>query len=357
MVKGVETYESKRIPRTKPVIAPLELSSTYLWSIKYHLKTLPRVGKLQTMQAPIVPLLSDYIEMYFNKTDFSHNPRLVHKPQQDYLKQCMHKVYGRKNILFCIDVEAWELNGDFITEIGISIYDPRVQFLSMMPSTTQIHILIRENLERHNGRFVPDHARNFNGGTSLVMSEYEAACFIQTLINFYFEPNNSKLGGSLVGHDVKGDIKWFNQLGVKFPDKVDIIDTHTLFGFTTGKNGTSLKNALIAVDIPYAFLHNAGNDAYYTLLVLMKLCDPRCRLVYSLDKTKEEPESVESTPHPEGGEVKDVNMDGSKSSLDSVKENKPKKKSKSRNRLTPNLADTVVVDTALDATSYIFMGQ
>ena len=39
-----------------------------------------------------------------------------------------------------------------------------------------------------------------------------------------------------------------------------------------------------AHDIPHAFLHNAGNDAYYTLVLALRLCDPQSRALSTLDK-------------------------------------------------------------------------
>ncbi|KAK6201656.1 uncharacterized protein RJT21DRAFT_76837, partial [Scheffersomyces amazonensis] len=164
-----------------------------------------------------------------------------------------------------IDVEAFEMNTNLITEIGISIYDPREQFTSMVPTIHNIHIKIQENFDYPNGRFVPNHGMNFNGGTTYLMKLHSAATFTQGLINHYFIKSRSgDVRTCLIGHDVKGDIKWLNTLGIKFPNNVPIIDTSILFSMSQGKNGTSLKNALIRVQIPHAFLHNAGNDAYYT---------------------------------------------------------------------------------------------
>lgn len=74
-----------------------------------------------------------------------------------------------------------------------------------------------------------------------------------------------------------------NSLGVNFPTGYQTIDTNHLCRISHGRANISLKKALEAVDIPYAYLHNAGNDAYYTLLLAMKLCDPQSRVRYGLD--------------------------------------------------------------------------
>jgi hypothetical protein len=233
--------------------------------------------------------LNNVIGEYLETSNFRENPKLNNPNHFKYFTNCVERVYGRKNILFSIDVEAWELNTNSVTELGISIYDPRSQVLAMMPTITQIHIKIRENLDLRNGRYVPDHADNFVGGVTYVMSREEAVKFTQTLVDYYFFYLPQKLSPgkhicSLVGHGVGGDIKWFTKLGIKFPQNMNIVDTQNLFTFTQGDKGNSLKNGLIKVEVPNAFLHNAGNDAYYTLILAMKLCDPICRDHYRLDK-------------------------------------------------------------------------
>lgn len=193
-------------------------------------------------------------------------------------------MFGRTSTLFALDIEAWELNTQIVTEIGIAIYDPRDQQVSLVPSTIQIHIRIKEHLDKTNGRYVPNHARNFNGNITYIMSQADAALFTQSLVNYYFcKVRQSGFSTFLVGHNLKGDIKWMNSIGVLFPSEYSTIDTNSLCRITHGKTNISLRKALEAVEIPYAYLHNAGNDAYYTLLLAMKLCDPQSRTRYSLD--------------------------------------------------------------------------
>ncbi|CUM45200.1 uncharacterized protein AC631_03488 [Debaryomyces fabryi] len=223
-------------------------------------------------------IINNYI-LQISKQSRLHNPSSL-----AILKEGMKIVYGRRSILFCIDVEAWEVNTKVVTELGIAIFDPRKQGNALMPNITLIHIIIKENMRRKNGRFVPEHSRNYNGKTTYILSEIEAVKFIQSLIQYYFIDIRHKRQCYLVGHDVRGDIQWMLKLGIHFPADTSSLDTQKIYAASHGMNGASLKNALRSADIPHAFLHNAGNDAYYTLVLALRLCDPQSRALSTLDK-------------------------------------------------------------------------
>lgn len=223
-------------------------------------------------------IINNYI-LQISKQSRLHNPSSL-----AILKEGMKIVYGRRSILFCIDVEAWEVNTKVVTELGIAIFDPRKQGNALMPNITLIHIIIKENVRRKNGRFVPEHSRNYNGKTTYILSEIEAVKFIQSLIQYYFIDIKHKRQCYLVGHDVRGDIQWMLKLGIHFPADTSSLDTQKIYAASHGMNGASLKNALRSADIPHAFLHNAGNDAYYTLVLALRLCDPQSRALSTLDK-------------------------------------------------------------------------
>ncbi|KAK6465994.1 good for full dbp5 activity protein 2 [Scheffersomyces coipomensis] len=302
--------------------------------VQTHISNIPRLKHLDTLSDNTNPIFQSIIDDYFVNNNFKHHPSLSNAHQLNYLRSCISQVYGRKSILFCIDVEAYEMNTNIITEIGICIYDPRDQLTAMMPTINQIHIKINEHFDKFNGRFVPNHTVNFNGGTSFVMPITQAATLTQSLINYYFfETRNNDIRTCLIGHDVKGDIKWLNTLGVKFPENVPIIDSHKLFALTQGKNGNSLKNALTRVQVPYAFLHNAGNDAYYTLLLVMRLCDPQCRRSFSLDVMK----------------PLDINKEGIVPLMHDVSLKSKKSKAKKH-----NVADLIMVESAEEAATLMF---
>lgn len=205
---------------------------------------------------------------------------LLNKDNLRDLRYWVDNIYGRTMVLFCIDVEAWERDNSIITEIGISVYDPLEQEDAMMPSINSFHIIPREHASYKNGRYVPDHSRFFAGNATHVMDLEDAIVFIELLIMKYFEEH--PLPCCLVGHDLKGDVKWLNTLGISFPERHNRLDTQRLLSYSTGQKN-SLTNCLRLLEIPHSHLHNAGNDAFYTLLLALKASDPVSRGRFSLD--------------------------------------------------------------------------
>ena len=180
-----------------------EISKEHLLEMTSHLEALPQFQTLEDESLAHHIIYQSMVDKYAsNNQNFKTNPRLADPRTRNNLLELMKDVYGRKSILFALDVEAWELDTNIVTEIGIAIYDPRGQADSLIPATIQLHIRIKEHLARTNGKYVPHHAHNFNGNTSYIMSEREAATLTQSLINFYFISAESKgTGCYLVGHD------------------------------------------------------------------------------------------------------------------------------------------------------------
>ncbi|KAI5956035.1 hypothetical protein KGF57_003521 [Candida theae] len=241
-----------------------------------------------------------------NQSDILANPRLSNKFYKRNFQTHMRHMLNRELILFSIDIEAWEMHNQTVTEIGIGIYDPRRNSaFSVVPEITKLHIRVLENMHRVNGKFVVDHAVNFVGEPTLVMSMRDSVVLIQALFDYFFEyvggedegvagagagagagvgvGGNGGLSTYLVGHGVPGDIKWLKSIGIEFPQTYSVLDTLEILKITHGKQNLSLAKALAKVDIPHPFLHNAGNDAYYTLLLALRLLDPGVRSLYKLD--------------------------------------------------------------------------
>ena len=224
-----------------------------------------------------------------------------------YLEKCIRLMASQRAICFCLDIEAFETNQNVITEIGISIYDPRENMVpSMVPITKNYHLIIEESLELRNQKWVCDYKDCYLLGESYVLSLKECVHFIQSLINYYLVPvteEDKTWSRAFVGHHVSGDLKWLETIGVKFPGRgyeghldhtlllaetpgdldVFILDTEQFYRKSYGEKGSSLGKILRLFEIPHAFLHNAGNDAYYTLHLFMKFCDVNFRKISGMD--------------------------------------------------------------------------
>ncbi|CAG61440.1 uncharacterized protein GVI51_K05687 [Nakaseomyces glabratus] len=223
----------------------------------------------------------------------------------DYLTNCIKLLNSDRAILFSIDIEAFEFDTKIITEIGISIYDPRENLYSTAPITRNYHLIVSEVLQLRNSKFVCDYKDCYLLGESFVMPLKECCAFVQALLNYYMKPstdNERTWSRAFVGHNIKGDIKWLKDIGVDFRDigepagelrpykeeadknePVYLLDTEKLYCANYGRKGSNLGRILQLLEIPHAFLHNAGNDAHYTLELLKRMCDVQYRELKRLD--------------------------------------------------------------------------
>lgn len=224
----------------------------------------------------------DEIESYLSS--ISGNSLLKDPRNYKLLKNAMDIVFRQRRTLLCFDIEAWELNNGFVTEIGMAAYVPAKQRGALIPVIKMVHILIKEHMLRRNGRFVANHSDQFNGKISYVMTQDEAVRFVQGILDHHYSQEDKYY---LVGHGHQGDLSWLVSMGIRIPDDIQWLDTQSIYSATHGKKGASLTNALRQAEIPHALLHNAGNDAYYTLLLALRLSDPIGRALTHLDRPRD----------------------------------------------------------------------
>ncbi len=230
-------------------------------------------------------------EKYIKELDSSRkkHPILQDTGKFNIITDALRSVNGRKTTLISIDLEAFERNTEIVTEIGISIYDPVKEATSLVPSIINIHLILKETIKLRNGAFVHDHKDNFLGGSSLVVSKKTAVELIESVLEFYCVQRKAQgYEAAFVGHNLSGDLNWLKKLGVHLPQNPHILDTEKVYSASHGSQGNSLGAILKRLRIPHSFLHNAGNDAYFTLIALLKLSDPHCRRTEKLDSHEED---------------------------------------------------------------------
>ncbi|CAN3356548.1 hypothetical protein DICA3_F22342 [Diutina catenulata] len=190
------------------------------------------------------------------------------------VKEAISVVQMRGLPLVAIDVEAWERASEKVTELGISVYDPR-KSTGRFPHIRTTHLIIKENHKYFNSRYVPDKKHQYNGMVSYVMAQAECAKFIQKLL--------TGLGSefAFVGHQFDGDISWLRSIGIHIPE-VPVVDVGKIFQQSRSAGGT-LHGVLDFCDVPHANLHNAANDAYYTLVAALAITDPDFRQLKKMD--------------------------------------------------------------------------
>ncbi|PBK72698.1 hypothetical protein ARMSODRAFT_953098 [Armillaria solidipes] len=189
-----------------------------------------------------------------------------------------------KGVWCAIDFEGWEMEHTMITEFGWSI----IRWENGKEVEDHGHLQIKEALGYRNGKYVADNRMNYNFGESQVISKKQFPEYIEAMIQ-----DLAQYGAIfLVFHDNSQDIKYLQQIKAPIdgyshilPDAIPetgiyVVDTADLFGALLGEdspgNKRSLEQMCHHLKVPTKLLHNAGNDAYYTLaaLKLMATGDP-----------------------------------------------------------------------------------
>ncbi|KAJ3538717.1 hypothetical protein NM688_g6478 [Phlebia brevispora] len=186
-----------------------------------------------------------------------------------------------------MDFEAWEWDHKLLTEFGWSLvrWEGGVEVSESGQCGTEVsengHLIVKEHMQYTNGHWTPSAVgarEHFNFGQSEVLSLKDFKHRIKDLIQ--------KAGETgpliLVFHDPSQDMKYLNELvGVQFTnlnlllpdsprnDGTYVLDTAELFAALEGSesnNKRGLEQVCRHLQIQVEYLHNAGNDAYYTLM-------------------------------------------------------------------------------------------
>ena len=221
-------------------------------------------------------------------------------------------------IFICIDVEVWEKNQHSITEIGVSILDtldligipPGRNAMNWEPKIHKYHFRITENSHLVNCRYVQGCPDRFEFGQSEFISIKDAPAILTSIFTppstlpshqraaHYTPPKHAFTSATgerlmppsrnvvLVGHDVQNDISYLRNLledfDPLFPNKgigasptspvIDVLDTAALDQVLSRDLETKKLAVLLSqFKITGWNLHNAGNDAAYTLHVLLAM--------------------------------------------------------------------------------------
>ncbi|SMR51859.1 unnamed protein product [Zymoseptoria tritici ST99CH_3D1] len=199
--------------------------------------------------------------------------------------------FDSEPIFIAIDLEAWEMAPRMITEIGIATLDTR-DLKGIPPGDVAQnwhqfirgrHFLVKEYTGYVNHQFVQGCPNSFEFGESEVISKdhipsYLTSCFHQPFSHpnppedVSEEPRNIVV----VGHDLAQDINYCHQIGFSVLNRSSIIDTADTVSlyraFTKDPNARSLGTILYDFDLTGWHLHNAGNDAAYTLQAMLAIC-------------------------------------------------------------------------------------
>jgi hypothetical protein len=150
-----------------------------------------------------------------------------------------------KNIL-CVDTEV-QTGSLHITELGLVFSSKgRVEIR---------HFLIKEYKDLKGGR--NNYQDNFNFGKSEIVTINEMMKILTCYLN---------ASDCFMAHSINSENHYLKNVGIQLVDYIDeFIDTQSMHKeMTREENPISLENLLKELNIPFSFLHNSGNDAFYT---------------------------------------------------------------------------------------------
>jgi hypothetical protein len=187
-------------------------------------------------------------------------------------------------IIIAFDVECYERNQNAVTEIGIAKLDssslinlaPGEKSEAWFAQVRHRHFRIWENKHLRNGTFVADNAERFGFGKSEWTYMKDIAALLRTCFSAdELDENGNAVGQRnliVIGHNVNQDFgylrRWFDIKAAA----TDVIDTNDLYACLTGNlQGAGLSTVMYNLGLDGWSLHNAGNDAAYTMQAFLRL--------------------------------------------------------------------------------------
>ncbi|GJJ72437.1 hypothetical protein EMPS_04794 [Entomortierella parvispora] len=169
-----------------------------------------------------------------------------------------------------VDIESYEMDHSKILEIGWSIWDSGLNVFQ------DKHYAVQEYRHLKNGRWVADRRDRFMFGETLWAPLKECAMTFQDDLEKAARYNDQGQY-ALIAHDMGSDEKYLRQMGVKFPKGMIQFDTKDMNAAraNSAHDSTKLETVLDQMDIENYCLHNAGNDAHYTLELFLALIRDR----------------------------------------------------------------------------------
>ncbi|KAJ0109196.1 hypothetical protein J7T55_009527 [Diaporthe amygdali] len=214
-------------------------------------------------------------------------------------------------VFVCFDIETYEKTPGLVTELGFAILDTQ-KLVDVSPGAGARnwfdliqgrHIRIKEYSYMRNTEYVDGCPDSFMFGNSEFVPLTEVLGVVEDIMSPKLDSGELRKV-VVVGHDVKQDIQHLNTLDFDvhaMENLLEVIDNQSLHQHRSKfYNGQSLCAILAGLDISYRFLHNAGNDAVYTLQSL--LCLAVLKRQESLVRALKKQESLVTTdqrPEPE----------------------------------------------------------
>lgn len=199
--------------------------------------------------------------------------------------------FDQSVVFVCVDVESYEKAHHKITEIGVATLDTR-DLQGIPPGENgkawremvrARHFRIKEYKHLVNSVHVIGCPDGFMFGESTVVSLHEVAKHVAACFHAPFgaqdmptDQANEKRNIVFLGHDTLSDVRYLQQLGydpIKEENVLEVMDTAVMYRvWRRDQQPTKLSRILNDFDIVGWKLHNAGNDAVYTVQAMLGIC-------------------------------------------------------------------------------------
>lgn len=204
-----------------------------------------------------------------------------------------HAFY-REPIFISIDVEAWEKPPRQVTEVGVATLDTRdLKGVEPGKAGENWHRFIRgrhfrvlEYKHLINHEYVQGCPDAFEFGDSEYVDKDNTGAVLSSCFREPFSKRDTAAPSDpgappetrnliIVGHDLGQDINYCHQVGFSVLNRgniIDTADTATMWRtFTKDPNPRSLGSIINHFDFTGWHLHNAGNDAVYTMQAMLAI--------------------------------------------------------------------------------------
>ncbi|PFH47348.1 hypothetical protein AMATHDRAFT_67894 [Amanita thiersii Skay4041] len=320
-IKMIKTRFGETLPQAPNIlkVAPFETANRLLWTISDH----PSYKKLHST-LPAIALAA------FKARVRAGEPKAV------------RELWERRDKTFlAVGFEWSERNEKSCLEFGYAgVRCGHLEALGHWPPVPDTnyrkgHFIVADYLDKNTKKYCPNFPWQYAFGDSQVIGKSKLSQVIQAVISSFVSPDSETKANELVlvGHGIQADLPRLEEMKIKIPHNVLILDLGTyeralynsgsrgnMVDPTTGKsrshrssmlslesllrsfNGTSVhgsssegsdkdktsssnSTAVSSVHLPNCVLHNSGNDAFMCLFAMQKLLDPSGTQVPNVKKS------------------------------------------------------------------------
>ncbi|KAG0025071.1 hypothetical protein BGZ82_010230 [Podila clonocystis] len=184
----------------------------------------------------------------------------------DEATNMVHATHASPMRFISVDIESYEQDHALILEIGWSTWDTGLNKFA------DRHFAVLDYKHLSNGRYVADRRDRFLFGETTWASLKDCITAFQEDLELAAQ-QNSQGSVVLIAHDMSSDENYLRRMGVDFPPGMIKFDTVEMNSARVSDSNikTGLGKLLDEVGIENYSLHNAGNDAHYTLELFLWL--------------------------------------------------------------------------------------